>query len=95
MWVKYKFRYAWGDSEYEWKHFWAYKSIEECNKDKDYIKEVLEDSNYDNISVDHYRGMDFEFLEKAPKDVVENRIKTIDNGINAFQTEKEILTGQI
>ena len=56
---------------------------------------MLEDSNYDNISVDHYRGMDFEFLEKAPKDVVENRIKTIDNGINAFQTEKEILTGQI
>lgn len=73
MWVKYRTMWANGpDDEWSW--------MDVCASSKDVAERYFKDEEVPSIDEknswsDHYRGVEFEAVEKAPREVVERKLK--------------------
>lgn len=72
MWIKYRTMHAYGPDDWSW--------LEVVASSKDVAEQYFKDEEVHSIDEkhwwdDHYRGVEFEVVDKAPREVVESKLK--------------------
>lgn len=91
VWVKYRHKEAAGPGPWEWEHWPAYsKEIAEQEEERELIEDNLV-SRYEYeggyIYEDRYRGVEIEFHEEPPKEVVQNRLRYLYSKRDSIESQ--------